>query len=151
MRKYFLLFSIALISLSSCKKGFDQSAQNAKDDQDIQTYLKLNNIVATKDASGLYYQVVNSGSGAPPLSTSTVEVAYTGSRLDGSVFDQQQDIVVYLTGAIQGWQIGLPKIAPGGEIKLFIPSSLAYGNRTYATIAPNTVLVFDIHLITFSN
>jgi FKBP-type peptidyl-prolyl cis-trans isomerase len=151
MKKYFLLFSIVLLALSSCKKGFDQSAQNAKDDAAIQAYLKTNNITATKDASGLYYQIIAPGTGAKPTLSSALNVSYTGYRLDGSTFDQAANTIIFLNSAIDGWQIGVPKIAGGGEIKLFIPSVLAYGNNGSGVISPNTVLVFDIQLITFSN
>ena len=51
-----------------------------------------------------------------------------------------------LGSLIPGWQIGLPLIQKGGEIKLIVPSSLAYGCGS-GPLPPNSVLYFDIHLV----
>jgi FKBP-type peptidyl-prolyl cis-trans isomerase FkpA len=69
--------------------------------------------------------------------------------LDGRVFDQQADATKtgwVLGSLIAGWQIGLPLIQKGGEIKLIIPSSLGYGCDNGA-LPPNSILYFDIHLV----
>jgi len=47
---------------------------------------------------------------------------------------------------IAGWQIGLPLIHKGGEIKLIVPSSLAYGCGN-GPLPANSILYFDIHLV----
>ncbi|MDB5029974.1 FKBP-type peptidyl-prolyl cis-trans isomerase [Mucilaginibacter sp.] len=149
MKKYFLLFVILTIALSSCKK-YDVNKQNAQDDATIQTYLKTNNITAVKDPSGLYYQIITPGGNTRPGASSVVNVNYVGSRLDGSVFDQNLNALLALSQTIQGFQIGVPKIGTGGEIKLFIPSSLGYGNTGSGIIKANTILMFDIKLLGFN-
>jgi len=150
MKKYFLLFIILVIALASCKK-YDVNKQNATDDALIQAYLKANNITAIKDPSGLYYQIITPGGNAFPSATSAVGVNYTGTELDGTVFDQNPSATLFLTDVIKGWQIGVPKIGIGGEIKLFIPSSLGYGNQAAGALKANTVLIFDIKLLGFTN
>jgi FKBP-type peptidyl-prolyl cis-trans isomerase len=147
MKKYFWLFSAVVFILSSCVKGYDLDKQNAKDDAAIKAYLSANNINATKDATGVYYQIITPGdSNTHPSVSSTVTVGYIGTKLDGSVFDQSTSATLSLTNVIAGWQIGVPKIGAGGEIKIFIPSSLAYGNQDGQGLK-NTPLYFDIKLI----
>jgi FKBP-type peptidyl-prolyl cis-trans isomerase FkpA len=153
MKKYFLMLSLIIIGVSSCKKSsFDSSKQAATDDALIKAYISANNITATKDPSGLYYSVVTPGTGAYPTISSTVNVNYTGKLLDGTVFAPPANASSPLTGFIKGWQIGIPHINTGGRILLLIPSALGYGNSSPgAGIPANAVLVFTVDLVNFSN
>jgi FKBP-type peptidyl-prolyl cis-trans isomerase FkpA len=153
MKKNILLLSLLFIILSSCKKnGFNAAKQAVTDDSLIQAYISTNKITATKDPSGLYYQVIKPGTGAYPVAGSTVNVNYTGRLLDGSVFAPTANTSSLLSGFIQGWQIGVPHINAGGRILLIIPSALGYGNSSPGGGIPvNSVLVFTIDLIGFSN
>lgn len=78
MRKAFLLLlGFVCLSFAACKKNSVSAEQQATiDDGKIQAYIKANNINATKDASGLYYQVITPGSGPYPTASSTVTVLY---------------------------------------------------------------------------
>ncbi|MBD1393443.1 FKBP-type peptidyl-prolyl cis-trans isomerase [Mucilaginibacter glaciei] len=154
MKKYILTLSFLVIAFASCKKGdsFDAAAQATKDDAAIQTYLKANpNITATKDPSGVYYQVVTPGTGANPTASSAVTVNYTGSVLNGGQFATALNLANSpLTGLIAGWQIGIPKVKAGGRILLIIPSAYGYGNNSPAAAIPaNSVLIFTIDLLSF--
>lgn len=150
MKKYFLLFSVAIIGLSACKKSssssFDATAQAATDDAAIKAYITANNITATKDPSGVYYQVLTPGTGSYPTINSTVGVGYTGTLLDGTQFETVSSTTLPLSGVIKGWQIGIPHINTGGTILLLIPSGLGYGNAEQGLIPANSVLVFKINL-----
>jgi FKBP-type peptidyl-prolyl cis-trans isomerase len=151
MKKYILLLLIAVTGFSACKKNdsYNATAQAAADDAKIQAYIKTNNITATKDPSGVYYQVITPGTGAYPTSTSTVSVNYTGKLLDGTVFQTGTLPNQPLSGLIAGWQAGIPHINTGGRILLIIPSTLAYGNTAQNGIPANSVLVFTIDLLGF--
>ncbi len=152
MKKIFLLLALFTLVFSACKKGdsFDAAKQAAADDVKIQAYLKANpSITAIKDASGLYYQIITTGSGLAPTVNSTVRVAYTGKLLDGTQFETNPNISFPLSGVIQGWQIGIPFVKSGGRILLIIPSGLAYGHAGKGTIPPDTVLIFTIDLVSF--
>ena len=153
MKKYFLLLSVLFIGLSSCKKtSFNATAQAATDDGLIRTYIDNNGITATKDPSGLYYEVINPGTGAAPTAASTVTVTYTGSLLSGAIFAPTSTLTSPLSSLIQAWQIGVPHIATGGTILLLVPSALGYGNSSPgATIPANSVLIFTITLTSFTN
>ncbi len=160
MKKSLLLLFVAIIGISSCKKNNDDTsaadaataaAQAKTDDAAIQAYLTANNITtATKDASGLYYQVITPGQGNYPTASSVVTVNYTGTLLDGTVFDTGKSFQTGLAASsniIQGWKIGVPHINLGGRIKLFIPSALGYGTTAQAKIPANSVLIFTVDLI----
>ncbi|WP_419801890.1 FKBP-type peptidyl-prolyl cis-trans isomerase [Mucilaginibacter sp.] len=154
MKKYLLFFAVFTILFSACKKSdtatttptVDPAVQAKIDDDKIQAYLAADKIIATKDASGLYYVVVDPGSGTAPTINSTVRVAYTGQYLDKTVFQTVPNISFPLSGVIKGWQIGIPFIKSGGRIILYIPSALAYGPAGRDSIPPNTVLIFTIDL-----
>jgi len=152
MKKYLLLFTLFIATLSSCKKDdFDPAKQAIVDDAAIQAYIKANNIVATKDQSGLYYAVITPGNGDYPNANSTITVNSTGKLLNGTVFDTESGLNVPLSSVIQGWKIGVPHINTGGRILLLIPSALGYGNQVSGGIPKNSVLIFTIDLLGFNN
>lgn len=99
------------------------------------------------------------GSGTAAVTGSAVTVQYTGWFYDGSKADKRgvqfdtstgQSALTFTLGAgqvVQGWEQGLVGMSVGGLRRLVIPPSLAYGSSRYATIPPNTTLVFDIELL----
>jgi len=137
---------------TACKKddpAKTPAEQAAADDAQIQAYISANNITATKDPSGLYYQIITPGTGAYPTASSVYTVNYKGEFITGGTFDSGTFPDFTLNRVIQGWQIGLPKINQGGRIKLIIPSALAYGPSGSGPIPANAVLVFTVDLLSF--
>jgi FKBP-type peptidyl-prolyl cis-trans isomerase FkpA len=153
MKKYFLLLSLLIIGIASCKKEtpFNAAQQAATDDAAIQAYIAANKITATKDPSGLYYSVLIPGTGDYPTATSTVNVNYTGTLLNGTVFQTLSNLSDPLPDLIKGWQIGIPHVNVGGRILLMVPSALGYGNTSSGSIPANSVLIFTIDLLSFTN
>jgi len=152
MRKYFLLLLSLFIAFSSCKKDFNATSEAATENTLILNYLANNQITATKDPSGLYYEIINPGTGPSPTASSTITVTYTGSLLNGAVFAPTANLTAQLSTLIKGWQIGIPHIAAGGSILLLVPSALGYGNSSNnANIPANSVLIFTISLLSFTN
>lgn len=154
MKKVLILSIIATAAtflLVSCLKS-DSGCQPLKpssEESQILAYAAANNINAVKDPSGMYYQVIDSGTGTRPTLTSKIYITYTGKFLTGETFDQQADPSQtgwVLSNLIEGWQVGLPLIRKGGHIKLIVPSSMAYGCTGYGQIPPNEILFFDIML-----
>jgi FKBP-type peptidyl-prolyl cis-trans isomerase len=101
--------------------------------------------------SGLRYEIVKAGEGAAPKASDTVKVHYTGTLVNGTVFDSSvqrgEPIEFPLDGVIPGWTEGLQKISKGGKIKLYIPPHLAYGDEAKGQIPPSSTLVFDVELL----
>ncbi len=99
------------------------------------------------------------GSGTAAVTGSTVTVQYTGWFYDGSKADKRgvqfdtstgRPALAFTLGAgqvVRGWEQGVVGMSVGGLRRLIIPPSMAYGSSRYATIPPNTTLVFDIELL----
>ncbi|MFZ1705541.1 MAG: peptidylprolyl isomerase [Saprospiraceae bacterium] len=107
-------------------------------------------------ASGLRYMVIQEGTGNKPTSTSNVKVHYTGSFLDGKVFDSSvqrgEPIDFGLNQVISGWTEGVQLMKEGGKYKFYIPYQLAYGEKGYpGAIPPKSDLIFEVELIKINN
>ncbi len=102
-------------------------------------------------SSGLQYQVIKMGTGPKPGKNDTVSTNYTGTLIDGTVFDsseRQGKPVSFPVGqVIPGWTEALQLMPVGSKWKLFIPSDLAYGEHGPAQIGSNATLIFDIELV----
>ena len=141
----FTAFSFLIVSVlfTACKKDEDA-------DKQITEFIEKNNIQATKHSSGLYYQIVKPGTGSSTYPSGTkITIKYVGKLLDGTVIDDGGKIenTFVLAQLIEGWRIGIPLIQKGGEIRLIIPSELAYGSQATGPVPANSVLDFTIQLI----
>lgn len=106
----------------------------------------------TTTASGLQYEVINTGSGPSPSLSSKVKTHYHGTLITGEVFDSSvergEPISFPVSGVIKGWTEALQLMKVGDKWKLHIPSELAYGERgAGGTIGPNAALVFEVELL----
>ena len=113
----------------------------------LKQYIDTNRISATADERGFYYTIHSPGSGNKPTVCSNVTVNYSGQLTNGQTFDSGNGVDFGLNRLILGWQEGIPLIAPGGSITLYLPPSLAYGSRAQGDIPANSILVFKIDLI----
>ena len=104
-----------------------------------------------KTASGLYYQISEKGKAPIPTEKDEVTIHYTGTLLDGTVFDsseeRNQPATFPLDQVIPGFREGLQLIGKNGKIKLFIPPELGYGNRDMPGIPPGSTLIFEVKLL----
>lgn len=110
-----------------------------------------NNPNAKTTASGLIYEIIKEGDvSALPTPQDTVVLNYTGKLMDGTVFDSSVErgepmTFAPLAGSIKGFQEGVGLIGPGGEIKIWIPSDLAYGAQgAGGVIGPNANIMFEV-------
>ena len=135
----FALFCV--LCISSCSKS------SVSEQEQMLAFAKKNNINYTKDPSGLWYEIINPGTGTKPRATSTVSAAYIGTFMNEKIFDSTSKPIDFgLNGVIEGWTIGLQLIAPGGEIKLIIPSTLGYGPSGFRSIPGGSPLYFNVKL-----
>lgn len=103
------------------------------------------------DPEGFQYKMMQEGSGEMPKETDVVKVNYKGTLVDGTEFDssykRNEPAQFPLNGVIRGWTLGLQKMKVGGKMMLWLPASLAYGERGGGPIGPNQVLTFEIELL----
>jgi FKBP-type peptidyl-prolyl cis-trans isomerase FkpA len=102
--------------------------------------------------SGLQYEVLAAGTGKKAEPSDTVTVHYTGSLLNGNVFDSSvergEPATFALNRVIPGWTEGVALMNVGSKYKLYIPSELGYGAQgAGADIPPNSTLVFEVELL----
>jgi len=102
--------------------------------------------------SGLQYKILKEGTGPKPAATDTVTVNYRGTLIDGTEFDssykRNEPTTFGVNQVIKGWTEALQLMPVGSKWQLFIPSDLAYGERSPgAEIGPNSTLIFDVELV----
>ncbi len=105
-------------------------------------------------ASGLHYIMEQEGSGPKPNKFQEVQVHYTGSLADGTVFDSsvaRGTPIAFPIGAgrvIAGWDEGIAMLSSGSKAKLIIPYFLAYGEQGRPPVIPaKATLIFDVELV----
>jgi FKBP-type peptidyl-prolyl cis-trans isomerase len=156
------------------KEALQGKQSTAVEKQQIQQYVKVSmqaagerNKAASADflakngskkgvqttASGLQYKVIKPGDAkaAPIALTDEVTVNYRGKLIDGTEFDSSytrgQPATFQVGGVIKGWQEALMLMKPGASYELFVPPDLAYGSQPKPTIPANSVLIFDVELL----
>ena len=134
------LVLVALFSQIGCSKS------SASEKDQMTSYAAKNNITYVSDPSGVLYQIITAGNSNKPRLTSTITVTYTGKLMNDKTFDSGT-ITYPLNNLIPGWQIALPLIGEGGQIKILIPSSLGYGSSGSGDIPGNAPLYFDVSLL----
>lgn len=102
--------------------------------------------------SGLQYKIIQAGTGTKPGKTDTVTVEYTGTLVNGTVFDSTdkagKPATFQVSQVIPGWTEALQLMPAGSTWEIYVPSNLAYGPRSVGgPIGPNEALVFKVHLI----
>jgi FKBP-type peptidyl-prolyl cis-trans isomerase len=109
---------------------------------------KKDGVQVTK--TGLQFRQLKAGTGKKPGPTSNVTVHYTGTFINGKVFDSSvsrgEPITFPLNGVIAGWTEGLQLMKEGEKAELVIPHDLAYGPGRPG-IPPYQTLVFQVELI----
>ena len=151
-----VLLGTASVLTTACQKD-DTSAKDysSTDEEIIKKYIADNKLApAQRQPSGLYYVPLTTVSGATrAVAGKTVSVLYTGTFLDGRVFDASKSRfapITFTLGArqvIAGWDEGIALMRKGEKSVLLIPSALAYGPSGQSSIPANTVLRIEVELV----
>lgn len=133
--------------------------QHANDVAAIEAYLKQTNVQDYKKTeSGIFYVISKEGTGEQVAKGKDVSVNYTGSLLNGKVFDsnvqaqfnhmEPLNVKVGVGQVIPGWDEGLQLLKKGSKATFYIPSDLAYGSRAMGGDIPaNSILIFDVEVL----
>jgi len=102
--------------------------------------------------NGLQYKVIREGNGPIPVASDIVRVQYRGTLTNGTEFGSSYDRNTGLAigradGLMRGWTEALKLMEVGSKWQLFVPPSLGYGEDAFQRIPPNSVLIFDIELL----
>jgi FKBP-type peptidyl-prolyl cis-trans isomerase FklB len=102
--------------------------------------------------SGLQYKILTAGTGPKPTASDSVKCNYRGTLINGTEFDSSykrgQPATFAVGQVIKAWTEALELMPVGSKWQLFVPSSLAYGERgAGAEIGPNATLIFEVELL----
>ncbi len=137
----------------SAKKAAQSEIELTKNKKIGEDYLAANSLNAGVKTlpSGLQYKVLKDGAGESPDDNDVVTVHYTGTLVDGTVFDSSRErgepIEFPVNGVIAGWTEALKLMKPGSQFMLYIPANLAYGDKKTGPIPEGSTLIFDVELL----
>ncbi len=135
----------------SCEK------EDARKDEEIvklEEYIKTNKITVSPTKSGLYYIEIEKGTGEQAAVGKYVKVRYTGTLIDGSIFDSNNitgkpplSFIIGESDVIEGWHEGIALMKEGGKATLIIPSEIGYGDEAFGIIEAYSTLIFEIEVL----
>ncbi len=153
---------VSQMMIQSYLNSFFMEFQQNKVKEQYKDYIAENKtfLVAnsTKDSvvslpSGIQYIILKEGTGSKPAITDRIKVHYTGTLIDGTVFDssfQRNEPAEFNVGeVIPGWTEVMQLMTVGSKWKVFIPENLAYGSQSPqgSVIKPFSTLIFEIELL----
>lgn len=151
--KIFVSLFIALLSatIAQAQTGdINVSANKAAGEKFLKENAKKPGVITT--ASGLQYEVIKMGDGETPKISDKIRVNYAGTLINGKEFDNSArrggPAQFKLAGMIAGWKEVLQLMPVGSKFKVYIPSSLAYGDSDMGSDIPaGSTLIFDLDLV----
>jgi len=167
-----VVFGLSPAELEIIKRGLSDSVNGTAPAVNVNQYMgkvqplakarqaKANELFLAKAAaekgaitlpSGVIYKELQAGSGASPRATDTVSVHYRGTLITGEEFDssykRNQAAEFPLNGVIGCWTEGVQRMKIGTRAKLVCPPKVAYGEKSTGKIPPNSVLEFEVELL----
>lgn len=158
-----LLFPALLVGLLGCKVGSSarsavESMRNSLDPPAVSidtvpemleyaADLGVNITEMAKLPEGVLWADLSSGEGQPLVPGDSVELAIAGWLPDGTLVDSS--VVTLRIGngqLVDGLELGMPGMKPGGRRQLVLPPGLGYGEQGGDNIPPNAVLVYLLEL-----
>jgi FKBP-type peptidyl-prolyl cis-trans isomerase FklB len=137
------------------EKMQEASAKNKTEGEAFLTANKSKEGVVTLP-SGLQYKILTAGTGPKPTASDSVKCNYRGTLINGTEFDSSykrgQPATFGVGQVIKGWTEALQLMPVGSKWQLFIPASLAYGERgAGAEIGPDATLIFEVELLSIDD
>ncbi|TAE71451.1 MAG: hypothetical protein EAZ85_10785 [Bacteroidetes bacterium] len=143
--------------LSGCYINNESTDQEARDlnNQQIQNYIRANNLNAQGTGSGLFYvKTLSNPTGVVPKTGDSLQIHFTARLLSGKIvdstsvyYDKPDGIVLGIGTVLAGLDEGIRLMRTGERMTFLIPSYLAIGGRASTYIPPYSVLIYDLRLI----
>ncbi|GBU23656.1 hypothetical protein R83H12_00272 [Fibrobacteria bacterium R8-3-H12] len=135
-----------------------QEERNQKYDENLVKQTEFleknkNKVGVVTTGSGLQYIILKEGEGETAKDGNIITAHYTTTFLDGkkidSSLDRNQPLSIALGEGqlIKGWVEILRLMKKGEKVKVWIPSSLGYGEYGNNAIPGNSLLIFEIELL----
>ncbi len=165
----YILFIFLLSGFFSCrnnsgktpdinKPGMNEMAELnryfvQKDRERIRNYIERKNLVMTESPTGLWYQIINEGSGKNFADNDKVIFNYDCSLLDGTLCYSSKtlgpkELILGKSEMEQGLNEGLRLLNPGAEAIFIIPPYLAYGLIGDRKMIPSrAIIVYNVKIL----
>ena len=141
----FLLCSV-LVTLVGCSTYSDEELSEF--DKKIEAYLAKEGVTCERSDSGLYFNIIEQGEGDYVQFQDRVSFTYTGTLLDGAIFDNQQEPVEFnVADLIGAWKEIMLQVKKGAKVYLAAPPQLAYGSNALDDIPANSVLIYEMDIL----
>lgn len=145
-------------SLDYVIHAIDTDSLASYETESIEQYIQSNGLQLSdfqKTASGVYYEIIDAGSGTPITDTTSFKVNYSIKTLNGNSVTTVDSSAIELRSAntIDGWKEVLPKLKANGKVRMLIPSSEAYGlggvidDNNIVRIPPFSALDYDLQIV----
>lgn len=132
------------------EKRKEAADKKVKENNEYMEKNKKNSGIITT-GSGLQYKVITQGNGPIPKPQDTVKINYIGKLTDNTVFEDtyttKSPVSLPVSGIIKGMEEALQLMNVGSKWEIFIPSELAYGPQEMSNIPANSILVFELELL----
>lgn len=110
-------------------------------------YTQRGELVESLDKRIATLQEALASAEADTTATNPEQRAMRLSRIKMQLSELQNLNVVLERAMIKGSQYGMQKVGEGGEITMWIPASLAYGDRGNKVVSPNEGIVMTVRLM----
>ena len=142
--KTLIALATILYLIASCS-GETKTQEQIK--SEIQEFIAEKNYPMTESPSGVFYEIIEDGSGYPIHYNDKILVTYRGEFLDGKVFDERKEEIEFnLKGLIPAWKEVLPGNNVGCIVRLIVPPHMGYGDQDRGDIPANSTLHFVIRV-----
>lgn len=165
-----LAFSALAVAISCVSEEENLEVIFEQDKKKIETFVQNfdeDHRRETVGESGVVLLITETNdTGQLPENGDTIRVDYTGYLLDGTVFDtsvksvaeekgmfnpnrpyEPFPVILGISRVIVGWQVALSRLKEGEKATVLIPSFYGYGATGQGPIPPNSVLVFDMDVV----
>ncbi|MHA8090590.1 FKBP-type peptidyl-prolyl cis-trans isomerase [Aquirufa antheringensis] len=156
MSKYLVLFFALALAISGCSVENPVEQEVAKNNADIQNYLKQRNLTYQRTADGMYYSITSTATTSTPSVADLVTLHYKLSLLDGTFVDstskvasQSKSIVFGVSQSLFTLPVSFMKAGDKGTFLL--PSSLAFGANTFGNVPAYAVIKAEVEVVSIQS